>query len=254
MQSANPSTSKTVASTSYLLHLADSALILGQRQAEWCGHGPVLEQDIAITNITLDLVGQARLWYQYAAELMTESGKPETEDSLAYLRDERSFRNFLITELPNGDWAKTILRQFFFSTYQWLLMEKLMKTNDQRVVAIAEKSIKEVRYHMKWSAEWVIRLGDGTEESRKRLLDALDDLWTYTGEFFESDEKDYIDISDAHKNWMQHVTEVFKEATIDVPGESFFQTGGKKGIHTEYLGFILAEMQHLQRVHPGAEW
>jgi ring-1,2-phenylacetyl-CoA epoxidase subunit PaaC len=253
MNAITPATTSMV-TPEYLLHLADTALILGQRQAEWCGHGPVLEQDIAITNITLDLIGQARLWYQYAAEMMSKEGKSVTEDDLAFLRDERAFRNHLITELPNGDWAKTILRLFFFSTYQHLMLEKLIQSDDERLVAVAEKSMKEVRYHMKWSSEWVIRLGDGTEESRMRILAALDELWMYTGEFFENDSIDHIDVSALKSTWLENVESVFQEATLSMPAEVFQQTGGKRGIHTEHLGFILAEMQHLQRVHPGAQW
>jgi ring-1,2-phenylacetyl-CoA epoxidase subunit PaaC len=252
--SATTSASKSLVTSDYLLHLADTALILGQRQAEWCGHGPVLEQDIAITNITLDLIGQARMWYQYAAEIMSQEGKSVTEDDLAFLRDERAFKNFLITELPKGDWAKTILRQFFFSAYQVLLLEKLMQVDDERVVAIADKSMKEVRYHLKWSSEWVIRLGDGTEESRNRILAALEELWMYTGEFFENDPTDIVDVSSLKSSWLEQVESVFQEATLPMPAEVFQQTGGKRGMHTEYLGFILAEMQHLQRVHPGAQW
>lgn len=251
---AETSATKSLITSDYLLHLADTALVLGQRQAEWCGHGPVLEQDIAITNITLDLIGQARLWYQYAAEMMSKEGKSVTEDDLAFLRDERAFRNHLITELPNGDWARTILRLFFFSTYQFLLLEKLIQSDDERVAAIAEKTMKEVRYHVKWSSEWVIRLGDGTEESGKRILAAVDELWMYTGEFFENDAIDYIDVSALRSTWLEQVESVFQEATLPMPADGFHQTGGKRGIHTEHLGFILAEMQHLQRVHPGAQW
>jgi ring-1,2-phenylacetyl-CoA epoxidase subunit PaaC len=245
---------KIAVTSDYLLHLADTALILGQRQAEWCGHGPVLEQDIAITNITLDLIGQARLWYQYAADKLSNEGKSVTEDDLAFLRDERSFKNFLITELPKGDWARTILRQFFFSAYQFLLLEKLIQSDDERVVAIAEKTMKEVRYHVKWSSEWVIRLGDGTEESRMRILKAMEELWMYTGEFFEADPIDYLDVSVLRSAWFEHVQTVLQEATLPMPADVFQQSGGKRGIHTEHLGYILAEMQHLQRVHPGAQW
>jgi ring-1,2-phenylacetyl-CoA epoxidase subunit PaaC len=251
---ASTTASKSLVTPDYLLHLADTALILGQRQAEWCGHGPVLEQDIAITNITLDLIGQARLWYQYAAEKLSNEGKLVTEDDLAFLRDERAFRNHLITELPKGDWARSILRQFFFSTYQLLLLEQLIQSDDERVAAIAEKTMKEVRYHVKWSSEWVIRLGDGTAESRKRILAAVDELWMYTGEFFETDPIDYVDVSAFRSFWLEHVESVFQEATLPMPSDVFHQSGGKRGIHTEHLGYILAEMQHLQRVHPGAQW
>src|SRR6187431_3719094 len=166
----------------YTLSLADSTLILGQRNSEWCGHGPVLEQDIAITNISLDLIGQARNFYQYAATLI---GNDATEDSLAYLRKEEEFKNCLLVEQPKGDWAKTILRQFFFSQYQYLLFQQLQNSKDKQLAAIAEKSLKEVTYHLRWSSEWVIRLGDGTEESHDRMLMAIDELWPYSDEMFE---------------------------------------------------------------------
>ncbi|HJU45242.1 MAG TPA: 1,2-phenylacetyl-CoA epoxidase subunit PaaC, partial [Chitinophagaceae bacterium] len=166
----------------YTLHLADNALIIGHRCSEWCGHGPILEQDIALSNMALDYIGQARNFYQYAATLI---GGEATEDSLAYLRDEREFKNLLLTEMPNGDWAQTILRQFFFSTHQYYLYARLQQSSDVQLAAIAEKSLKEVTYHLRWSSEWVIRLGDGTEESKQRLLNALDELWMFTGELFE---------------------------------------------------------------------
>jgi ring-1,2-phenylacetyl-CoA epoxidase subunit PaaC len=165
----------------YTLHLADNSVILGQRNSEWCGHGPVLEQDIAITNISLDLIGQARNFYQYAATLI---GHDATEDSLAYLRKENEFKNCLLVEQPIGDWAQTILRQFFFSQYQYLLFQQLEDSKNEQLAAIAEKSLKEITYHLRWSSEWVIRLGDGTEESHKRMLKAIDGLWKYTGELF----------------------------------------------------------------------
>ena len=165
----------------YTLQLADNALIIGHRNSEWCGHGPVLEQDIAISNIALDFIGQARNFYQYAAEL---SGNGATEDSLAFLRDVPEFKNVLITELPNGDWAQTTLRQFLFSAYQYYSYQQLQNSSDTRLAAIAAKSLKEVTYHLRWSSEWVIRLGDGTEESKQRLLTAVDELWNFTGELF----------------------------------------------------------------------
>src|SRR4051794_30480920 len=176
----------------YILHLADNSLILGHRNSEWCGHGPVLEQDIAITNISLDLIGQARNFYQYAAELINQnsnqpvnqSANQLTEDTLAYLRDAGDFKNCLLVEQPKGDWSTTILRQFFFSVYQHLLYGQLQKSKDAQLAAIAEKALKEVTYHVRWSSEWVIRLGDGTEESHKRILKAIDDLWMFTGELF----------------------------------------------------------------------
>ena len=238
--------------TNFTLYLADNALILGQRNAAWCGHGPVLEQDIAITNISLDLIGQARSFYQYAAEL---KGNGATEDSLAYLRTEREFKNVLLVEQPNGDWAHTILRQFFFSTYQYYLYQSLLNHADSRLAAIAEKSLKEVSYHLRWSSEWVIRLGDGTEESHQRLKKALDDLWCYTGELFmPADYEEGINLGDIKNSWEKKVKSILEEATLSVPANVFMHSGGKTGIHSEQMGFILADLQYLQRTYPGAEW
>jgi ring-1,2-phenylacetyl-CoA epoxidase subunit PaaC len=237
------------------LHFADSCLILGQKNSEWCAHGPILEQDIAITNITLDLIGQARNFYQYAAELLNAgSNENHTEDTLAYLRNDREFKNFLICELPNGDWAQTVLRQFFFSSFQQLLFEELAKSSNEQLSAIAVKSIKEIHYHVKWSSEWVIRLGDGTEESHNRMVFALEQLWSYTGEFFMPAEYDCIDVTALKAAWLEKINAVLEEATLTTPESSFMQSGGKNGIHTEHIGFILAEMQSLQRAYPGAEW
>jgi ring-1,2-phenylacetyl-CoA epoxidase subunit PaaC len=238
----------------YTLHLADNSLILAQRNAEWCGHGPILEQDIAITNISLDQLGQARNFYQYAATLIENNA---TEDSLAYLRTEREFKNCLLAEQPNGDWAQTVLRQFFFSTYQFLLYEKLQHSDDEQLAAIAAKALKEVTYHLRWSSEWVIRLGDGTEESHQRMLKAIDELWRYTGELFIAADYDTIAgfvIAPLKDDWMKKVNAVFEEATLPVPQNVFMQTGGKTGTHTEHLGYILAELQYLQRTYPNAEW
>ena len=238
----------------YTLHLADNVLILGQRNGEWCGHGPVLEQDIALTNITLDLVGQARSLYQYAAQLKSDGS---TEDKLAYLRTEREFLNCLLVEQPNGDWARTILRQFLFSAYQFNLYQALQKSPDNTLRAIAEKSLKEVRYHLRWSSEWVIRLGDGTEESHRRMEAAIGDLWPYTGEFFlpapyETEPGVYP--STLREAWSEKIKTVFEEANLSVPAGIFNQQGGKTGIHTEHLGYVLADLQYLQRTYPGAEW
>ena len=223
----------------YTLQLADNALILAQRNAEYCGHGPILEQDIAITNISLDLLGQARNFYQYAATLI---GKNTTEDSLAYLRTEREFKNSLLVEQPNGDWGQTILRQFFFSTYQFLLYEKLQTNKDEQIAAIAAKAIKEVRYHLRWSSEWVIRLGDGTKESHQRMLSAIEELWRYTGELFmpaEYEKEAGFDTLVLKESWMKKIAPVFEEATLPIPENVFMQSGGKTGIHTEHLGYIL---------------
>jgi ring-1,2-phenylacetyl-CoA epoxidase subunit PaaC len=274
---------------SYLLHLADTNLIMAQRNAEWCGHGPVLEQDIAITNISLDLLGQARNFYQYAAAIMNKErdslaatemrsiskGTPSgtgaatskvSEDTLAYLRTEREFKNLLITELPKGDWGQTVLRQFFCSVYQLLLYNQLLNNSDEQLAAIAEKSIKETIYHVKWSSEWVIRLGDGTTESHKRMLQAIENLWPYTGEFFMPAEYEIkhvtgFDLILLQQPWLERIKAVLQEATLWVPAFEkgrdeyiFMHSGGKTGIHTEHMGFILSDLQYLQRTYPGAKW
>ena len=261
----------------YTLYLADSNLILAQRNAEWCGHGPILEQDIAITNISLDLLGQSRNFYQYAAQLINETLESKrgtqvsptggdlegaTEDSLAYLRTEREFKNCLLVEQPKGDWGQTVLRQFFFSAYQFLLYEKLQNSSEEQIAAIAAKALKEVTYHQRWSSEWVIRLGDGTAESHHRMLKAIDELWRYTGELFiaaDYEIKAGFDVGLLKDEWNKKVTAVFDEATLPIPslgggGSVFMQTGGKEGLHTEHLGFILTELQYLQRTYPNAEW
>ena len=236
----------------YTLHLADTTLILSQRNAEWCGHGPILEQDIALTNISLDLLGQSRNFYQYAASLI---GVDATEDSLAYLRKEREYKNLLLVEQANGDWGQTILRQYLYSQFQYLLFEQLQDSNDEQLAAIATKSIKETTYHVRWSSEWVIRLGDGTEESRNKMLHAIDELWRYTGEMFQpAAYETLVDVSLFEKGWIDKVKEVFNEATLSVPEKIFMQSGGKEGKHTEQLGFILTELQYMQRTYPDAEW
>jgi ring-1,2-phenylacetyl-CoA epoxidase subunit PaaC len=249
----------------YTLHLADNSLIMGHRLSEWTGHGPMLEQDIAISNIALDLIGQARNFYQYAAEIINSNNEKEkrvTEDDLAYLRDADDFKNLLMTELPNDDWAKTIGKIFFFSTWEFYFYQKLIYSADRQLSAIAEKALKEVTYHVKWSNEWVIRLGDGTEESKKRMEKAVTALWPYTGEMlvpaaFESDLENRvcIDVSSIKDDWQKKIKTVLDDATIDFPDEkAWMQSGGKNGIHTEHLGFILAEMQFMQRSYPGLEW
>jgi ring-1,2-phenylacetyl-CoA epoxidase subunit PaaC len=239
----------------YTLHLADNALILGQRNASWCGHGPVLEQDIAITNISLDLIGQARNFYQYAASLKNDGS---TEDSLAYMRTEREFLNCLLTEMPNGDWGQTILRQFFFSAYQHQLYTRLQLSPDTQLAAIAAKALKEVTYHLRWSSEWVIRLGDGTDESHARMEKAVDALWAYTGEMFMPAEYEKIpqavDPSVFAAAWNEKISNVFSEATLRLPAQTYMHSGGKNGIHTEEMGFLLTELQYVQRTFPGCEW
>lgn len=257
----------------YALHLADNALILAQRNAEWTGHGPVLEQDIAITNISLDLLGQARNFYLYAASLYNNFNEEEKkavdkyiprlwkeynrelqEDDLAFLREEHQFLNLLITELPKGDWAQSVLRQFFFSAFQFYLYQQLQNSNDNQLSAIAEKSIKEVTYHLRWSSEWVIRLGDGTEQSNHRIKNALADQWMFTGEIFTTAAYELIDVSSLKDNWIKKVESVLSEASLEFPKQTWMQTGGKEGKHTEHLGYLLAEMQYLQRAYPNVTW
>ncbi|HEV7781500.1 MAG TPA: 1,2-phenylacetyl-CoA epoxidase subunit PaaC [Chitinophagaceae bacterium] len=238
----------------YTLHLADTTLILSQRNAEWCGHGPILEQDIAITNISLDLLGQSRNFYQYAASLM---GGGTSEDSLAYLRKEREFKNLLLSEQPNGDWGQTILRQYLYSQFQYLLYTQLQNHKDEQIAAITTKALKETTYHVRWSGEWVIRLGNGTTESRQRMLKAIDELWRYTGELFEPASYETaagINVVSLKDDWSKKVKEVFDEATLPVPSGVYQQTGGKEGKHTEHLGYILTELQYMQRTYPGATW
>ncbi len=251
---------------SYTLHLADSNLILTQKNGEWCGHGPILEQDIAITNITLDLIGQSRNFYQYASQLINQSADQPinivTEDSLAYMRKEREFKNLLLTEQPNGDWAQTITRQFFYCNFQYLLYEKMQQSSNEQLAGIAAKAIKEVAYHVNWSNEWILRLGDGTDESKKRMQKAITELWPYTGEMFVNadyetallKENISVDVSELKDAWLKKVNEIFEEAGLSLPEKSFMQSGGKNGVHTEQLGYILTELQYLQRTYPGAEW
>lgn len=254
----------------FLLHLADNALIIGHRNSEWCGHGPILEQDIAITNIALDYIGQARNFYQHAAELINQQPTsigvtltgndivlPATEDSLAYLRDVREFKNLLITEIPNDDWAHTTLRLFLLSEFELQLFTQLLNHPDAQVAAIAEKSIKEVSYHLKWSQDWVLRLGDGTEVSKQKMQTAIENIWAYTGELFMQPEYataaclNYAAIQNA---WNKKISTVFEEAGLSIPSKTFIQKGGPNGMHTEHLGYILAEMQYLQRAYPNSEW
>lgn len=238
----------------YLLHLADTILILSHRNSEWCGHGPILEQDIAITNISLDLLGQSRNFYQYAASLI---GNTCDEDQLAYLRKERDYKNLLLTEQANGDWGQTVLRQFLFSQYQHLLFEQLQFNKDEQLAAIAAKALKEIKYHLRWSSEWVIRLGDGTAESKNRMCTAMDALWKYTGEMFAPADYEIvasIDCSSLQNTWEEKIRAVFNEAALTIPEKIFMQSGGKQGIHTEQLGYILAELQYVQRAYPNSKW
>lgn len=243
----------------YILHLADNSMILGQRLGEWCGHGPVLEQDIAVTNIALDLIGEARSLYQYAAEV---KGGEATEDSIAFLRDALEYRNVLLVEQPNTDWAYTIARQFFYDAYHFQLHTILSQSHDKRLAEIAAKTLKESTYHLKWSSEWVIRLGDGTAVSHEKINEAINSLWEYTGEMFIPSETEKATVSAGYgvdpktlqDAWLARVKSVLGEATLQLPPSVFQQKGGRKGIHTEHLGYILADMQFLQRAYPGAQW
>jgi ring-1,2-phenylacetyl-CoA epoxidase subunit PaaC len=243
----------------YLLRIADNALIHGHRLSEWCGHGPVLEEDIALTNTALDLIGQATNVLKYAAEV---EGAGRDEDQIAFLRDAWDFRNLLLVEQPNGDYAHTIAKQFFFSTYYVLFLEKLMQSGDEYLKAFAEKSIKEVRYHVQHASNWVVRMGDGTDESKQRIQNAINALWEYTPEFFMEDELDAaakssgygVDLVALKDAWHHIVKNTLDEATVILPEEGWGQRGGKQGKHSEHLGYILAEMQFLQRAYPGAKW
>src|SRR5581483_7375833 len=243
----------------YLLRLGDNCLILSQRLSEWCGHGPVLEEDIALTNVALDLLGHARFWLSYAGEV---EGTGRDEDKLAFLRDASEFRNVLLVEQPNGDYAMTTVRQFFFDAWHFHLLGALQQSTDARVAAIAAKARKEATYHLERSTDWVIRLGDGTPESQRRMQAAVDELWPYTGELFEMDDVDRqvvqsgvgTDVETLRPQWTAHVEKTFAEATLQTPASNWMQRGGKRGVHTEKLGYLLADMQFLQRAYPGAQW
>ncbi len=246
----------------YTLHLADTTLIISHRNSEWCGHGPVLEQDIALTNIALDLLGQARNFYQYAATMLSVKGTQPTEDDLAYLRDANEFKNHLITEKFNGDWALTVLRQFYFSCFQHFFYQELQQSSDEQLAAIATKSLKEVAYHLRWSSEWVIRLGDGTEESHTRMKNAIDILKDFTDEFFIMSDYELdlitknisVDLNNIKTKWHQKVKEIFDEATLQFIPSAHPQSDGKNGLHSVHLTTLLAEMQILQRTYPNSVW
>lgn len=243
----------------YLLQLADNALILGNRLAEWCGHGPVLEQDMAMTNIALDLIGQARSLYQYAAEV---EGKGRTEDDLAYLRIDTEYRNVLLVEQPNGDFAYTVCRQFLYDAFSFYFYKASKNSSDQQLAAIAEKSLKEVSYHLRWSSEWMIRLGDGTKVSNQKMQTALNDLWMYSGELLEMSEVEKellpeniaVDLTLLKNDWTEKVDSVLAQAGLVKPERVWMQHGGKDGLHSEHLGHILSALQYMQRVYPGQEW
>ena len=250
----------------YVLRLADSDLILAQRLGEWVGHGPVLEEDIALTNVGLDLLGQARLWFAYAGEIearkVGSSGAGRSEDEFAFMREGGGFRNLLLAEQPNGNYADTTARQFYFDVWHELLLRNLAVSRDRRIAEIATKALKEVMYHAERSADWVIRLGDGTELSHTRMQSGIDDLWMYTGEMFAADDTDLAlaaegvaaDVGALLPAWRDRVAAVLDLATLTMPSAAWMQRGGKQGVHSEHLGHLLAEMQSLQRAHPGALW
>ena len=239
--------------------MGDDSLILGHRVSEITGHGPILEEDIALTNIALDLIGQATNFLEYAGEL---EGKGRDGDALAFLRYDREYKNLLLVEQTNGDFGKTIMRQFFFDAYRRLLLERLLKSTDIQIAAIADKSLKETKYHLKHSSEWIIRLGDGTEESHSRIQESLDALWKYTSELFYADEVDenlimagiIPSMEGLQEEWMKNVSELLEEATLTIPSNNWKQEGGRIGKHTEHLGFLLAEMQYMQRTFPNMKW
>jgi ring-1,2-phenylacetyl-CoA epoxidase subunit PaaC len=243
----------------YVLRRADDALILGHRLSEWCGHAPMLEEDMALSNIALDLLGQARELYSYASKV---EGKDNNEDRFAYLRDVRQYRNLLLTEQPNGDFARTMVRQFFYSAFADLYWRAMMKSIDATLTAIAAKSEKESAYHLRHSSEWIVRLGDGTEESHARAQAAIDELWAFTGEMFAVDDGERglieagaaIDPVGLRQQWLKTVTGVAAEATLTLPKNDWMQQGGRVGRHSEHLGHLLSELQSLQRSFPGATW
>ena len=243
----------------YALRRADDALILGHRLSEWCGHAPMMEEDMALANMGLDLIGQARELYSYAARV-EDAGNDE--DRYAYLRDVRQYRNLLLVEQPNGDFARTIVRQFFYSTFADAYWRAMMGSQDETLAAIAAKSEKESAYHLRHSSEWVIRLGDGTDESHRRAQTAVNDLWAFTGELFYTDDSDagliaeglVIDPESLRAGWIETVTGVLLTATLTCPTRSWMQKGGRTGQHSEHLGHLLSDLQSLQRAFPGATW
>ncbi len=243
----------------FLLQMGDNCLILAHRNSEWCGHGPALEEDIAVANISLDLIGQTQLWLGLAGEV---EGAGRSADDLAYLRDAFDFHNLLLLERPNKDYGLTLMRQFLFDAWHLPMLKGLMESTDKRIAEIAEKCVKEVAYHLERSTDLIIRLGDGSTESHRRMQASLDELWSYTGEMFEFDDLEPSLVSSGvvpeaagiAEAWNKHVSAALKLATLKIPDSDFVRRGGKNGIHSEHLGFLLAEMQFLQRAYPGAAW
>ncbi|HEX6981265.1 MAG TPA: 1,2-phenylacetyl-CoA epoxidase subunit PaaC [Balneolaceae bacterium] len=260
MTTEAPTLTKQQALFEYLIRLADDRLILGHRLSEWCGHGPILEEDIALSNIALDYIGHAASLYEYAAEV---EGESRHRDDIVYFRNDVEYKNLKITELPVGDYGFTIARQFLFSAFSYFLYERLSEVEDEQFRGMAQKHFKEVKYHLRHSREWVLRLGDGTDESHQRIQKAFNQLWTYTGEFFYMNEIDElllneelaVNTEEFKSDWKKLVTETLEEVTLEVPDfDQFMATGGRKGLHTEHLGPLLAEMQHLRRSYPNANW
>ena len=243
----------------YLLRLGDNASILGHRLGEWCGHGPELEEDIAMTNVSLDLMGHARSLYTYAGQV---EGQGKTEDDIAFLRQEREYINALLIEQPNGHYGDTIARQFLFDSFNLLLFEALVNSNDETIAGIAAKAVKEIRYHLRRSTEWVLRLGDGTEESHNKIQESFDGIWKFTADLFVQDATDDLiieagigpDLEKLYPEWKGNVKAVLTEATLTLPEDGWMQQGSKEGRHTEFLGHLLSEMQYMQRAYPGCEW
>lgn len=243
----------------YTLRLGDTNLILGQRLSEWTGHGPFLEEDLALTNIALDIIGTANSFLEYAASI---ENKGRTADDLAFRRNDRQYYNAQLTELPNGDYARTIIRQALIDCFDLYFYQELAKSKDETLAGIANKSIREVTYHLRHTSSWVERFGDGTEDSHNKAQVALTELWQYTGELFEMNEVDEVlikegiavDLKIVKQKWEKHIAELLQKSTLVMPENVFMQTGSRKGIHTEHLAFILAEMQALPRMYPDAKW
>ena len=243
----------------YILGIADNSLILAQRMGELCGHGPTLETDIACTNISLDLFGQVRSYFQYATKIADDG---RTEDDIAMLRKENEYKNVLLVEQPNTNFAYTIGRQFLFDVFHYTLLSELQKSTDLTLSSIAKKCIKEVSYHVRFSSDWVKRLGDGTEESREKMQNAIDDLWAYTDELFHQTDADKamaregigVDVTQLKEDYYKSVSQTLEAATLVVPDLQYFQKGGKQGIHTEHMGYLLADLQYMQRTYPNMEW
>lgn len=250
---------KQEATFKYLLRLGDNALILSHRLAELCSRGPILEEDLAMTNLSLDLIGRAQAILKYAGEI---EGKGRTEDDLAYRRPERQYYNHLIAELPNKDFAHTVAKQFYISAFDYFLYTELANSKEETIAAISAKTLKEIKYHLTHAADWVERLGIGTEKSNQKMQNALNEIWSFTGEMFEMSEEDLmllkdgisVDMNLIKPQWDNYIKEVLSKSELNIPTATYMQTGSRRGIHTEHLGHILSEMQYLQRAYPDAKW